>query len=384
MRWLSLLSTKRDTAAALDDVLAGLSALSDADLLLVFASPHHNEGAEVLAQEISKACPKATVLGCTGGGIIGSGREIEGEVALSVVAARLPDVAIRPFILEEVPSPKDWYAKLGVEPEHEPAFLLLADPFSTDATGLAASLDAAYPRAITVGGLASGGTGPGDHVLFYEDGVHEEGCVGVALFGDIVVDALVAQGCRPVGRPHKVTRAHGNLVIELDGEPAIDALDQIFTDLDTLERTSFANSPMIGLAVQTDRAEFRAGDFLIRHLAGLDRNHGVLAIGGTVETGQTLQFHLRDRNASAVDLVEHLKRQAQKPQTQGALLFSCLGRGERFYGEPDHDSNLLRTHLGEVPVGGFFCNGEIGPVHGRTWLHGYTSSFALFRSRGWS
>ncbi|HJN77564.1 MAG TPA: FIST N-terminal domain-containing protein [Myxococcota bacterium] len=384
MRWLSLLSTRTDTAAALEELVRGLKGLPDPTLLIVFLSPHHVESAAVIAEVLSECCGSATLIGCSGGGIIGGGREVEKAPALSVIAACLPDVACRPFLLTDVPNPSDWYERLGVEPEHEPAFLLLPDPFSMDPMALSASLDAAYPRAVTVGGLASGGRGPGEHVLLFEDSVVDEGCVGVALHGDVVVDSLVAQGCRALGEPHRITRGQGSLVAELDGKPAVNVLDELFTDLDILERTLFASSPMVGLSVDADREAYRPGDFLIRHLAGLDRDRGVIAVGGRVETGQVLQFHLRDRHASTVDLSDLLRRQAQRPQAQGALLFSCLGRGEGFYGEHDHDSNLMREHLGDVPLGGFFCNGEIGPVHGRTWLHGYTSSFALFRPRGWS
>jgi len=383
MRWTTALSRKDRTADAVEELLPALRA-ADPHLLLVFASPHHTDEAAVIAAALAMAFPNAAIIGCSGGGIIGGGHEVERAPALSVTAAHLPDVACRTFLLDGAPSPEDWYEKLGVEPEHEPAFLLLPEPFSTDPMELTASLDAAYPRAVTVGGLASGGQGPGDHALFFEDGVHDEGCVGVALYGDIVVDPIVAQGCRPLGKPYRITRGHNNLVMELDERSAVDVLDEIFTDLDTLERTLFANSPMVGLAMDSERGDFRSGDFLIRHMAGLDRDHGVLAVGGRVRTGDTLQFHLRDRHASALDLAELLSRQSRNPTPAGALLFSCLGRGEGFYGEPDHDSKMVREHLGDVPIGGFFCNGEIGPVHGRTWLHGYTSSFALFRPRGWS
>ena len=378
MRWTSALSTRPGGAAALDEVLHALEVLPAADLLVVFISPQHVEAAGLIASELGAIYPNATIIGCSGGGVIGGGREIEQAPALSITAAHLPDVACRSFLLEDPPGPEDWYERLGIEPEHEPAFLLLPEPFSTDPMALAASLDAAYPRAVTVGGLASGGTGPGDHVLFFEDGAHEEGCVGVALYGDVLVEPLVAQGCRPLGRPHRITRGHGNLVAELDGRPAVEVLDETYSELDPLERTLFAHSPMVGLAVES------GSDYLVRHLAGLDRDHGVLAVGGRVEPDQLLQFQLRDRHASAKELGDLLERQARGPRPEGALLFSCLGRGKRFYGHPDHDSNLLREHLGDVPIGGFFCNGEIGPVHGRTWLHGYTSSFALFRSRGWS
>jgi small ligand-binding sensory domain FIST len=93
-----------------------------------------------------------------------------------------------------------------------------------------------------------------------------------------------------------------------------------------------------------------------------------------------VQFHLRDARTSADDLDQLLARHRGTPA--GSLLFSCLGRGTHLYGRADHDTDLVRRHFGDVPLGGFFCNGEIGPVQGTTFLHGYTSAFGLFRPRG--
>jgi small ligand-binding sensory domain FIST len=104
-------------------------------------------------------------------------------------------------------------------------------------------------------------------------------------------------------------------------------------------------------------------------------------VAAEVREGSVVQFHLRDAQTSADDLAAHLRERAREPRPAGALLFSCLGRGRHLYGAPDHDSSVFAARYGGVPLGGFFCNGEIGPVHGRTFLHGYTSSFGLFGPR---
>jgi small ligand-binding sensory domain FIST len=107
-----------------------------------------------------------------------------------------------------------------------------------------------------------------------------------------------------------------------------------------------------------------------------------MAVGALLEESSVVQFHLRDARTSADDLEAHLCRyrdEAKDTPAKGALLFSCLGRGVHLYGSADHDSHLFRHHLGEIPLGGFFCNGEIGPVQNKTFLHGYTSAFGLFR-----
>src|SRR5262249_29734662 len=130
----------------------------------------------------------------------------------------------------------------------------------------------------------------------------------------------------------------------------------------------------------------KTGDFLIRNILGIEPRSGALVIGEIPQVERTVQFHLRDAATSADDLRLTLKRYCEEHnegdgQAAGALLFSCLGRGRHLYGRANHDSECFRQYLGEVPLGGFFCSGEIGPVGGTTFLHGYTSSFGIFREK---
>jgi small ligand-binding sensory domain FIST len=131
----------------------------------------------------------------------------------------------------------------------------------------------------------------------------------------------------------------------------------------------------------TDSLLHHEGELLVRNILGLDPEANVLAVAARLRPFQVIRFLLRDATAATEDLVRLLERHraAGRGACDGALLFSCLGRGAHLFGEPDHDSRLFRAHL--VAVGGFFCNGEIGQVGGTTFLHGYTSSFALFRGR---
>lgn len=380
MKWTSAITTEAEADAALDELQAHIAAhCAEPDLVLVFVSPHYEVRYDHIGAVLAEKNPSATVLGCSGGAVVGGGFEVENEPAIALMAARLPDVGVVPFQLRSGEVPTDWKGRLGLEPEHEPVILLLPDPISTDLHPLLASLDEAYPGAVKVGGLASGGTGPEENALFLDGDVHYEGAVGVALYGDIVCDPLVAQGCRPLGEPMKVTRGRHDLVFELDGKPALQVLDEVFTALKPEERPLFAASPMVGLALE------HQGEFLIRQVVGVDRKHGVVAIGAAVDEGGVIQFHLRDPAASTADLRSLLAAQTRRaPTPHAALMFSCMGRGVRFYGKPDHDSRLVREQFGEVPTVGFFGNGEMGPVHGRTWLHGYTTSLAFLRPRGWS
>jgi len=396
LKWVASLSTRTRYQDAFEEAAASISSQlggQKPDLVLIFLSSHYEDEYQRLPLDVKSRFKGAVLLGCSGGAIIGKGQEVEDRPALSITAAVLPDVAIVPFHVPpgELPdvdgAAASWEARLGLVPEQEPDFIVLPDPFSSDAQQLAWGLDAAYPRSTVVGGLASGARAPGENALYIGGRTYTSGVVGIAIYGDIKVDTVVAQGCRPLGQPMRITRSQRNLLFELDGQPAVEVLDQVFTRLDEREQQIFQLSPMLGIAMDSDRTDFGPGDFLIRNLVGLDRSHGVLAVAAMLETDTMVQFHIRDAAASAHDLAGVLTRHRMGDsgnRALGALLFSCLGRGRQFYGAADHDTELFREHFGDIALGGFFCSGEIGPVHGRTFLHGYTSSFGLFRPRGWS
>jgi small ligand-binding sensory domain FIST len=182
-----------------------------------------------------------------------------------------------------------------------------------------------------------------------------------------------------------VTRCQSHLLQELDGRLPVEILQEVFDGLGPEDRRLFQTSLFLGVEMTPARNEYRQGDFLIRNLVGLDAENGALAVAAHLHTGQVVQLHLRDARTSAEDLSKQLARYrstAPPGAAQGALLFSCLGRGLHLYGEPNHDSSAFRRHVGDLPLGGFFCNGEIGPVQGKTFLHGYTSAFGVFRPRG--
>lgn len=396
MEWVASLSTRAGYSEAFAEAASSIHRQLDGqkpDLVVVFLSAHFDGDYERVPLDVMSHFKGAVLLGCSGGGIIGAGEEVEDRPALSITAAVLPDVAIVPFHVPpgELPALEDaaadWHTRLGLVPEQEPDFVVLPDPFSSDAQQLAWGLDAAYPRSTVVGGLASGARAPGENALYLGGRTYTDGVVGVAVYGDIRVDSVVAQGCRPIGEPMRVTRSQRNLIFELDGGPAIDVLDRVFTQLDSGEQQTFQLSPMLGIAMDSEREGHGAGDFLIRNLVGLDRAHGVLAVAAMIDPDCIVQFHIRDAAASANDLAGVLGRHRLGDggaPAHGALLFSCLGRGRQFYGVGEHDSRLFQEYFGDTPLSGFFCSGEIGPVHGQTFLHGYTSSFGIFRSRGWS
>ena len=390
MRWASALCEHNDLEQAITPAVETLQQQMEgarADLLLVFASGHYHTRLNQLSAHIGQHFPHAVVFGCSGGGVIGAGREIEQTPALSITAAHLPEVDLTPFQLEmdRLPAKSDsnqrWYKTIGLKSTEQTQFLILADPYTFDPQPLLLGLDRAYPGAIKIGGLASG-IREHPHALFLNNAVFRSGAIGVALSGNISVDAIVAQGCRPIGEPLFITASEGQRIISLDGQTPLAVLQNLYQSLNSHDQGLLRHSLFIGIAMRDDHQTYRQGDFLIRNILGLDQDSGVLSIGAQPGTHQVVQFHLRDADASAADLESLLKRYCAGPPDPapcGAVLFSCLGRGEHLYGIPNHDSQAFAQHLGPLPLGGFFCNGEIGPVQGTTYLHGYTSAFGVFR-----
>ena len=391
MKWATAISRETSFESAVLECAEGVARQlgpGTTSLALAFVTPHFANFYPRLYELVDRYLEPGTFLGCSGGGVIGGGEEVERAPAVTLVAARLPDVRIEPLHLggplPDLDGPPDaWERLIGVRAQDEPQFVMLSDPFSGRPEALLAGLDYAFPSSPKIGGLASGATSPGLNALFLDDEVFTDGAVGVALSGNVVVDTLVAQGCRPIGELMRVTRCEGTILYELDGRPAFEAVQELFATLDEYDRRLAGTALFVGVLMDEFRDEPRVGDFLIRNLIGADPRRGVLAVGEYLQEGMRVRFHLRDADTSAEDLHTMLKGyEKTSPETlSGALLFSCLGRGEGLYGLPNFDTGVFREHLGDVPVGGFFCNGEIGPVGGNTFLHGYTSSFGLFRPR---
>ncbi|CAI8041340.1 Uncharacterized protein Mb0898c [Geodia barretti] len=371
MKWASAISEESNLEAALAGCAASIrEQLGEAPQLAVaFVSPHYQPDYGRVGPLLSEPLGAEHAFGCSGGGIIGAGVEVEQRPAVSVTAATLPGVEIEAFHLEgdKLPDldagPDKWTELLGVMDSQDPQFVLLADPSVA---------------------FASGAQRPGDNALFLDGQMHGSGAIGLALHGNITVDTVVAQGCRPIGEAMRITSSHRNVLAELDGKAPMAVLQDLFRTLSERDRQLMGHSLFLGVVMDEFLDTPVQGDFLIRNVVGMDQKTGSLAIGEMLKEGQVVQFHLRDADTSAEDLTFVLERYAadnRENEVPGALLFSCLGRGQYLYGRPNHDTEIFQEKLGQVPLGGFFCNGEIGPVGGTTFLHGYTSSFGLFRSR---
>ncbi|MCU0565853.1 MAG: FIST C-terminal domain-containing protein [Oculatellaceae cyanobacterium Prado106] len=405
MEWASALSTRPSLEAAVEEVVeqAQQRLKHSADLGILFISSAFASEYSRLMPLLQERLSLPALIGCSGGGVIGVDhqgdiQEIETGAALSLTLAHLPDVQVKPFhittaVLPDLDGPPDaWIELMGVYPEAEPHFILLADPMSGGTSELLQGLDFAYPGAIKVGGLADVGAVGNHSSLFCNDKHYREGLVGVALSGNVKLETIVAQGCRPIGQPYRVAEGERNILLKLEeqslGSPTqtpLEILQALFEGMNEADRSLAQRSLFVGVAQSAFKQDLEQGDFLIRTVLGVDPRTGAIAIGDRVRPGQRIQFHLRDAEASAEDLTLLLERypvSRDPAQPLGALLFACLGRGESLYLEPNFDSRKFSHYFPNIPLSGFFCNGEIGPVGDATFLHGYTSVFGIVSRKG--
>jgi small ligand-binding sensory domain FIST len=382
----SHLSIRTDARAAVDELvdltLASLGGTPD--LALLFVSGDHRDATPEAARRLCELLGTQALIGCTGESIVGVGREVEMDTAMSLWLARLPGVQVEPMHLTFERTAEggvvDGWSDSCAEPWGDRAtLLLLGDPFTFPADWLLERLNEDRAGVRVVGGMASAAARPGDNRLILGTETHESGAVAVLLRGDVRLRTVVSQGCRPIGRPLVVTKADGNVLVELGGKRALLQLKEIFDALPNREQQLVQHGLHVGRVVNEYREQFELGDFLIRNVIGIDPREGTIAIGDFLRPGQTVQFHIRDQQTADEELRQLLAAAAQ-PQTKpgGALLFTCNGRGTRLFSQPHHDAGCVRDAWGDIPLAGFFAAGELGPVGNQNFMHGFTASLAVF------
>ncbi len=380
MKCASALSTTRNTESAILEVQSQvLDELGDepADLALIFSSIHHADALGELAAMIRSKGLGRHVLGCTGESIIGGGQEIEGATALCLWSIRLPNAELRPVRLTfNGTDIEGWPEETPIDQKSGQALMMLGDPFSFPADRWVQQLNEALPGLPIVGGMASAGSAPGQNRLILDDVVYEDGAVGFLLDGPFRIRTVVSQGCRPIGRPFLITKADRNLIQELGRRPAVTVLQEVFEEISEEEQAKVRQGLHVGRVINEYQESFDRGDFLVRNVIGADESGGI-AITDLVRVGQTVQFHVRDAESADEDL-RSLLNSTGESRPKGALLFSCNGRGTRMFPSPNHDVATIQEIVGPIPVAGFFAMGEIGPIGGQNFLHGFTASIALF------
>jgi len=348
------------------------------DLACLFLSPEHFASAEEALAVFEEELAPRHVLGCVAEGVVAGLRELETGPGAAVWAASLPGAEIETFHSLAVATDEGVAVTSFPELDGADLVALVVDPFSFPAAGFLSKLNEEEDSAPLVGGLASGGGEPDTQALFVHGEVVYEGAVGAVLRG-APVRTVVSQGCEPVGRDAVITNAEGNVVFELAGEPALERLkDDLATMTEDQQRSAARGGVLAGLVIDENRAEYRRGDYLMRGLMGVDEDTGALAVDEAVRVGQTLRFHVRDADAADEDLRENLAHAIDGDRVAGALLFTCNGRGTSLFSAPDHDARAVGELLGGDALAGFFCAGEIGPVGGKPFLHGFTATLAVF------
>jgi small ligand-binding sensory domain FIST len=388
IQFVSVISRESDARKAAHEVLSAAAArigASGVDLALLFVSSSFTKDAPSIVREVHRVLKPRALTGCSGEGVIGEGEEIEADCALSLIAAQLPGCAVETRALSAAEI-HDSTARPETLAESVPVsnstrlLVVLADPFSTPIDRLLESFNRVHGGLPVVGGLASALRAPGGNVLFCGEEIRRDGAVVMALSGPVEIDVIVSQGCRPIGRPYRISDARDNVILGLDRSPPLDELRKLVEDLPSDERELLRNGIFLGRAIDPDKEVLGRGDFLIRGLIGVDPRSGSVTVGDVLETGQTVQFHLRDARTAEEDLELLLSPHSLFTPPRGAILFSCNGRGTRLYDHPNGDVSVVRRFFPGLSLAGFFCAGEIGPVGGRNFLHGHTATLALFRS----
>jgi len=387
LRFAAALSTNSDTRHAVAEVCrqAGEQLSGPANLGLVFASHHHGPDFEPVAAGICDSLGVENLLGCTGEAIVGGAREVEGQPAISLWLAMLPGVTIQPMHLEfeETPEGASFVGWPEDMPEAWPdgsALITLGDPFSFAADAFLSRINEDHPGVPVVGGMASGASAPGESRLLLGRSEFSQGAVAALIHGPVRIRSIVSQGCRPIGQHFVVTRANQNVIQDLGGKPPLAQLQELFPSLSAAEKMLIQRGLHVGRVINEYKDQFGRGDFLVRNVIGADPSSGAIAIGDFVRPGQTVQFHIRDARSADEDL-RQLVGQARADSASpplGALLFTCNGRGTRLFLEPNHDAGVLRDRLGDIPTAGFFAAGELGPIGGQNFIHGFTASVVLF------
>lgn len=352
-----------------------------ADLAMVFASGAHLEAAEATLEGVHEALMPTHVVGCGAGGLLAGARELEAGTGVVVWTAAFEEGEVEPFHAVAVGTDDDQPVIDGLpEGDGSTAVILLPDPYSFPTDRALALLQEQAPGMPVLEGLASARTPEGSSALFLGREVIAEGAVGVAVRG-LEVLPCVSQGAAPIGPELTITAGEGHIVRELAGAPALAKIREVVSGLGPRERALVAQGLLVGLVIDGGKPEYRPGDFLVRGVLGADPNTGAIAVGAEVRPGQVVRLHARDADSADRELREALALRMSAlggREPAGALCFTCNGRGRDMFGRPDHDAGALQRELQGAPAAGFFAAGEIGPVGGESFLHGFTATVAIF------
>ncbi len=358
----------------------------EVSLGLVFMSPKFFADAQQVLEILRVHAQIPLLAGCSGGGLVANSEELESAGGLVLALYSLPGATLKGvrFTQEQVTAADGdhyWPVETGMTKDKVNGWLAFVDPFHLDGENWLRSWNQSYASVPVYGGLASGNYPEPLTQLYLNGEVFEDGGVAIAVGGEVTLAGVISQGCTPIGEAWTLTRVEQNLIRNIANRPAYAVLSETVQQLSADEQRKVQGNLHIGLVVNEYLDEFHRGDFLVRNLLGGDPNSGVLAVGALPRMGQTIQFQRRDAAAASEDLSELLARaktDLAHTEVYGGCLFCCNGRGKNLFGRTSHDAELVQAHFGPTGIAGIFCNGEIGPVGDKNFLHGFTASIALF------
>jgi small ligand-binding sensory domain FIST len=355
----------REAADAALDRIGAMPA--GANFGFLYVSDHLAGDARALLAHLRRVTAVPEWIGSVGVGVLATGIEYLDEPAVTVMIGALPEGEFSVFSgRSRAPAPGT-RTPSGAEAAH--FAIVHGDPNTQDMPDLIEDMSSKVASGYLVGGLSSS---RGETYQLANE-VLEGGLSGVVLSSRIDVTTRLTQGCTPLAGRHVVTAGERNIIVTLDDRPALDVLREdigaaLARDLRRAAQLVHAGLPVPGSDT---------GDYLVRSLVGIDPRNGLVAIGAHVEPGMPIMFCKRDGATARADLgrmLDAISADLDGPP-KGGLYFSCLGRGEHMFGRRSAELEIIRDRLGEFPLAGFFCNGEIS--HDR--LYGYTGVLTLFR-----
>lgn len=374
------ISNREDTASAVSAVLDSVSPriTEQPTFAAVFLTPHHLAHVEDIVNRLSRSLSPGLLIGTTAEGVIGTRYELEREPGISLIVGHLPGATLIPIGGDGETTVTE---TLATDAYRWRAVVLFADPFTTPLGQLPVTSNEIFPDVPLVGGVASGAQQPGGNRMILNEHIFDRGAVGFAIAGAVHVQCTVSQGCRPIGTPFIITKAKRNVVQELGGRNALEQVQAMVQEVGEEDRDLVQRRGLqVGRVINEYQSRFGRGDFIIRGISGIDQKSGAIGIGDPhIRVGQTVQFHVRDDSTAREDFQMMLDAQKLHGEAGGAMLFSCNGRGSRFFGDSNVDANLVADALGDVPLAGFFAAGELGPVGNQNFVHGHTASLLVLR-----
>jgi small ligand-binding sensory domain FIST len=353
---------------------------ANAALGFVFVTPDWQPHLEDTLELIRLHAHVSRLVGCSGSAVIGFESELEGQSGLSLMLLVLPEDSFDVFSISEEDidssAPESWHELTNIRPDVSRGWIVLANPALHELEEWLASWNQAYPEIPIIGGLAAGKQS--DYFLFREGELSTSSILLVGFKSPLQLRPLISQGCRPIGDPSPITKAEDNFILEIGNVSAYQTLESAFMTIPADERNAVRNNLFLGLAASEYIDEFKRGDFLIRNILGADPQMGALAVAAYPRVGQTVQFQVRDPKSAHQDMLDAARSAAANVrESLGILLFVCNGRGRSLFGVSNHDAGIVAQSFGPCPTAGLFCNGEIGPVGNRSFLHGYTAAAAI-------